>query len=53
MNAGIPSYGICGVAIERADDRAHGRDERVNIDAYYRGVEFYYRFLKALTTPTG
>jgi acetylornithine deacetylase/succinyl-diaminopimelate desuccinylase-like protein len=51
MNAGIPSYGICGVAIERSDDRAHGRDERVRIDAYYTGVEFYYQFLKALTTP--
>ena len=51
MNAGIPSYGISGVAIERADDRAHGRDERVKIDAYYTGLEFYYRFLKALTTP--
>jgi acetylornithine deacetylase/succinyl-diaminopimelate desuccinylase-like protein len=50
MNAGIPSYGICGVAIERDDDRAHGRDERVRIDAYNTGVEFYYEFLKALTT---
>jgi acetylornithine deacetylase/succinyl-diaminopimelate desuccinylase-like protein len=53
MNAGIPSYGICGVAVERADDRAHGRDERLKIDAYYTGVEFYYEFLKALTTPAG
>ena len=53
MNAGIPSYGICGVAVERADDRAHGRDERLKIDAYYTGVEFYYLFLKALTTPAG
>jgi acetylornithine deacetylase/succinyl-diaminopimelate desuccinylase-like protein len=53
MNAGIPSYGICGVAIERADDRAHGRDERLKMDAYYTGVEFYYQFLKALTTPAG
>jgi len=53
MNAGIPSYGICGVAVERDDERAHGRDERVKIDAYYTGVEFYYEFLKALTTPAG
>jgi acetylornithine deacetylase/succinyl-diaminopimelate desuccinylase-like protein len=53
MNAGIPSYGINGVAVERADDRAHGRDERLKIDAYYTGVEFYYQFLKALTTPAG
>ncbi|MDP9009898.1 MAG: M20/M25/M40 family metallo-hydrolase [Pseudomonadota bacterium] len=51
MNVGIPSYGISGVAIEREDDRAHGRDERVRIDAYFTGVEFYYLFLKALTTP--
>jgi acetylornithine deacetylase/succinyl-diaminopimelate desuccinylase-like protein len=53
MNAGVPSYGISGVAIERADDKAHGRDERVKMDAYYRGAEFYYQFLKALTTPAG
>jgi acetylornithine deacetylase/succinyl-diaminopimelate desuccinylase-like protein len=53
MNAGIPSYGINGVAIERSDDRAHGRDERVKADAYYTGLEFYYQFLKALTSPAG
>jgi acetylornithine deacetylase/succinyl-diaminopimelate desuccinylase-like protein len=53
MNAGIPSYGISGIAIERADDRAHGRDERLKIDSYYTGLEFYYQFLKALTTPGG
>jgi len=52
-NAGIPSYGICGVAINRDDERAHGKDERVAIDSYYKGLEFYYLFLKALTTPGG
>jgi acetylornithine deacetylase/succinyl-diaminopimelate desuccinylase-like protein len=50
MMAGIPSYGINGVAIERDDVRAHGKDERVRIDSYYQGAEFYYEFLKALTT---
>ena len=49
MTAGIPSYGINGVAIERDDVRAHGKDERVKIDSYYTGAEFYYEFLKALT----
>jgi len=49
-NAGIPSYGICGVAIDRDDERAHGKDERVGIDSYYNGLEFYYQFLEALTT---
>jgi acetylornithine deacetylase/succinyl-diaminopimelate desuccinylase-like protein len=50
MMAGIPSYGINGVAIDRDDVRAHGKDERVEVESYYRGVEFYYQFLKALTT---
>jgi acetylornithine deacetylase/succinyl-diaminopimelate desuccinylase-like protein len=50
MNAGIPSYGISGVAIDHDDVRAHGRDERVPVDSFYTGVEFYYEFLKKLTT---
>jgi acetylornithine deacetylase/succinyl-diaminopimelate desuccinylase-like protein len=50
MMAGIPSYGICGVAIDRNDVRMHGRDERVPIESYYTGVEFYYEFLKKLTS---
>jgi acetylornithine deacetylase/succinyl-diaminopimelate desuccinylase-like protein len=49
MYAGIPSYGISGIAIDRDDIRMHGKDERVKIDSYYTGVEFYYEFLKALT----
>ena len=50
MNAGIPSYGINGIAIDRDDVRAHGKDERLKVDSYYTGVEFYHLFLKALTT---
>jgi acetylornithine deacetylase/succinyl-diaminopimelate desuccinylase-like protein len=50
MAAGIPSYGISGVAIERTDVRAHGKDERVLASAFYNGVDFYYRYLKALTS---
>jgi acetylornithine deacetylase/succinyl-diaminopimelate desuccinylase-like protein len=50
MSAGIPSYGISGIAIDRDDIRAHGKDERVRVDSFYTGVEFYYQFLKALTT---
>jgi acetylornithine deacetylase/succinyl-diaminopimelate desuccinylase-like protein len=47
--AGIPSYGINGVAIDQDDIRAHGKDERVRVSSYYDGVEFYYRYLKAVT----
>jgi len=30
------------------DERAHGKDERVEVEEYYQGVEFGYRFTKAL-----
>jgi acetylornithine deacetylase/succinyl-diaminopimelate desuccinylase-like protein len=50
MAAGMPSYGICGVAVDRDDVRMHGKDERVGVESYYTGVEFYYEFLKHLTT---
>jgi acetylornithine deacetylase/succinyl-diaminopimelate desuccinylase-like protein len=49
--AGLPSYGVSGMAIDQDDVRAHGKDERVRTSAYYDGVEFYYRYLKAITSP--
>jgi acetylornithine deacetylase/succinyl-diaminopimelate desuccinylase-like protein len=48
--AGIPSYGVSGVALDQDDVRAHGKDERVRVSSFYDGVEFYYRYLKALTS---
>ena len=50
MSVGMPTYGISGIAIDRDDIRAHGQDERVGIDSYYKGVDFYYRYLKAVTS---
>ncbi len=51
MLAGMPSYGVNGVAIDYNDQRMHGCDERVRVESFYRGVEFYYLFLKALSKP--
>jgi len=48
--AGLPTYCISGEAIDRDDIRAHGKDERVRVDSFYRAVDFYYQFLKALTS---
>jgi acetylornithine deacetylase/succinyl-diaminopimelate desuccinylase-like protein len=48
--AGMPTYGISGVAIDMNDVRAHGRDERVRVESFYQGVDFYYRYLKTLTS---
>jgi len=48
--AGLPSYGINGVAIDEDDIRAHGKDERLRVQSFYEGVDFYYRFVKAITS---
>lgn len=49
MAAGMPSYGLNGVAIETDDVRAHGKDERLPVDSYYRGMAFYYQLVKMLS----
>jgi acetylornithine deacetylase/succinyl-diaminopimelate desuccinylase-like protein len=49
MASGIPSYGVNGVGIDQDDIRAHGKDERVRVASYFEGVDFCYRFLKAMT----
>jgi acetylornithine deacetylase/succinyl-diaminopimelate desuccinylase-like protein len=49
--AGIPTYGVSGLWMDVNDDRSHGRDERILVSSFYEGVDFYYRFTKALTSP--
>jgi acetylornithine deacetylase/succinyl-diaminopimelate desuccinylase-like protein len=49
--AGMPTYGVSGIELESDDVRAHGKDERLPVASYDRGVDFYYDFLKTLTTP--
>lgn len=46
--AGMPSYVFNGIAYDVDDDRSHGQDERILVDAYYRSLEFDYRLLKEL-----
>jgi len=48
--AGMPSFGLQGVALDNNDIRAHGKDERLPIQSFNTGVRFYYRYLKALTS---
>jgi acetylornithine deacetylase/succinyl-diaminopimelate desuccinylase-like protein len=46
--AGIPTYGVQGIFIERDDFRAHGRDERIPINSFYEADVFLYALVKAL-----
>ena len=50
--AGMPTYGISGVAIDFDDVRAHARDERLRLSSFDDGVVFYQRLLKALTSQS-
>lgn len=47
---GIPTYAISGVFIDMNDVRAHGRDERILVSSFYSGVDFFYRYIKALSS---
>jgi acetylornithine deacetylase/succinyl-diaminopimelate desuccinylase-like protein len=47
-NAGIPTYGHSGLASDIFDVRAHGKDERVNVQAFFAGQEYLYQLVKAL-----
>jgi acetylornithine deacetylase/succinyl-diaminopimelate desuccinylase-like protein len=47
---GIPVYGVSGMFGDMDDVRAHGRDERMGIKEFYDGVEFMYRFMKAISS---
>jgi acetylornithine deacetylase/succinyl-diaminopimelate desuccinylase-like protein len=48
-NAGIPSYGHSGLANDIFDVRAHGKDERVNVKAFFTGQEYLYELVKQLS----
>jgi len=46
--AGIPCYGYSAIALERGDVRAHGRDERLPVDSFWKALDFFYSFTKAV-----
>ena len=48
--AGIPTFGIACMFFELGDNRAHGKDERVEAQDFYDGVDFNYRLMQALSS---
>jgi acetylornithine deacetylase/succinyl-diaminopimelate desuccinylase-like protein len=48
--AGLPTYMVSGSALSRDDVRAHGQDERMGVQAFYDGVDFFYEYLKAVVS---
>jgi len=46
--AGVPVYGVTGLFFDIHDNRSHGADERILVDAWYESIEFMYRLMKRL-----
>jgi acetylornithine deacetylase/succinyl-diaminopimelate desuccinylase-like protein len=46
--AGIPTYGMTGIFVDIADNRAHGKDERLLATSFYEAQGFLYRVVTAL-----
>ena len=44
--AGIPTYGVQGIFMERDDFRAHGRDERLAVKSFVDGEKFLDRLVR-------
>jgi acetylornithine deacetylase/succinyl-diaminopimelate desuccinylase-like protein len=47
--AGLKTYGVSGTFVDGNDIRAHGKDERVSVTAFYESLEFSYRLMKSLS----
>lgn len=46
--AGIPSYGVGGVFMKSSDIYAHGLNERIPVEAFYKNIDHWYVLLKAI-----
>lgn len=47
-SAGMASYGVDAIFDDLDDGRAHGRDERIGVQAYREELEFTWRLMKVL-----
>jgi acetylornithine deacetylase/succinyl-diaminopimelate desuccinylase-like protein len=47
-NAGIPTYGVGSVFIMDSEEFAHGLNERIRVNEFYKGLIFWDAMIKAL-----
>jgi len=45
-NAGIPVYAVAAIADDPNDMRAHGQDERINVQAFRDSADYWYKLIK-------
>lgn len=47
-SAGIPVYGVSAIAVDPAENRAHGQDERISVQAFNDALRYWYRLTRLL-----
>ncbi len=50
---GIPTYGVSGMFMKESDEFAHGLNERVPVQGFYDGLEYWYRLTKDVGSSQG
>lgn len=48
--AGIPSYGVGGIFMKTSDMFAHGLNERIPVESFYKNIDHWYVLLKAIAS---
>jgi acetylornithine deacetylase/succinyl-diaminopimelate desuccinylase-like protein len=51
--AGIPTYAPSALPEDPDDVRAHGKDERLGVQAFEQATQFWYGLIKAFGAPAG
>ncbi len=51
-SAGIPTYGVSAMAEDPEDIRAHGKDERVGVESFYKAAQFWLDLMREFGDDT-
>jgi acetylornithine deacetylase/succinyl-diaminopimelate desuccinylase-like protein len=49
---GIPTYGVSAIDKDPEDERAHGKDERVGVESFYRATQFWLELMRVYGDDT-
>ena len=45
-SSGIPTFGVSAIDSIPGDERAHGKDERVGVESFYKATQFWLELMK-------
>ena len=51
-SSGIPTYGVSAIEENPDDVRAHGKDERVGVESFYKAAQFWLELMRAFGDDT-